>query len=588
MASDYNVKQHDVREVEYNVYEDPIFGSTFTQLSVSDIKAGTGKIHTYDGEDAEFIYDILVGNFDAGKRISELNKVISDKNDTIKNLEFVIKGLEKDVQLSRKKYADLERDYQYYVKDKTDIFNKREKYINELEDTIYEERKKYAEATKLNDDLHKDLTQWKQMYEEVYACYNHEVDISKENEELMKVNRELRIERDKYKKELEKPFRYSDDFINTLKKDLAEEKLIRTALEKQIGELKLENECQKVTIKKHEKHIGAYATEVRDLRHELKRVNSVIECQEIAHNYRYLKSENEKLRADLTGAFEDVKKLSDERCCLIKRQDELTFENSALRDNAKYWREQYEELEKKRASWRECQKLKNELDEETAARKALNERCQELEKEYVACMDTIKAQQRAVSDLNGELKIVRDANESLKKMQAESIKKIKELETKLTNAQESNGKIWSMYAEQYAKNVVGRVPDFGLKKENRRLTTEIESLNRAHRDLMDDVANSNRVIERLKKEIKDLEARPTYTQISGMRTGTLVLKLVGENRKLKKDLEKTKEELEQAVLTLSDKGCELIETKRKLEAIEACHRALGPMNNACLVCRYRP
>ena len=280
---------------------------------------------------------------------------------------------------------------------------------------------------------------------------------------------------------------------------------------------------------------------VADLKSELKRVNGVIECQEIAHNYRYLKSENEKLRADLTGAFEDVKKLSDENASLIKRKEELMFEISALRDAAKHWREQYEELEKKRATWRENQDLKKDLAEETAVRKALNERCQEFEKEYVSCMDTIKAQQRAVSDLNAEKK---------------------DLETKLKNAQESNGKIWNMYAEQYVKNVERSfTADLSLRAENSRLKQELDILDRAHQDLMGDVANSNRVIERLKKEIERLEKEPKYMQISGLRSGSMILKLTGENHKLRKERDNALEALSEKDYALTEARAELMKRR---------------------------
>ena len=492
MASDFNVKQHDLREVEYNIYEDPIFKTTFAQLSVSDIKDGKGKIHTYDGEDAEMIYDILVGKFDAGKRISELNKVISDKDNTITNQDFYIHKLEEDLNLERKKYADLERDYQYYVKDKNEKFNKLEKYINELEDTIHKERKKYNEATKLNDDLHKDLAHWKQMYEEVYKVYNHEVDIQHENEGLIAENKKLKKDAEYFADEYKKCVKILNEKENNYCDNSEKLRHENLRLQDEINRLDRVN---------------------RELKSELARAKGVIECQEIAHNYRYLKSENDKLRTDLAGAFEDVKKLSDERAYLIKRQDELTFENAALRDNAKCWRERYEELEKKRATWRENQDLKKELAEETAARKALNERCQELEKEYVACMDTIKAQQRAVSDLNSELK-------SLKNKQAKSI------------------------------------IDFG------RLVAENEGLNRAHQDLMNDVANSNRVIERLKKEIERLEKEPKYMQISGLRAGSMALKLMGENHKLRKERDGALEALSEKNFALAEAQIELMKRRR--------------------------
>lgn len=581
MASDYNVKQHDVREVEYNIYEDPIFGSTFTQLSVSDIKAGTGKIHTYDGEDAEFIYNILVGNFDAGKRISELNKVISDKNDTIKNLEFVIEELEKDVQLSRKKYADLERDYQYYVKDKTEIFNKREKYINELKDTIHKERKKYAEATKLNDDLHKDLAQWKQMYEELMR----ERDALKTNlATLSKVNRDLGIQRDKFKKEL------------------AEEKLVRTALEGNVhrNTETLREQEKKIEVLERQNEIlslnntellrdneilktGHNIDDIRTIDHlrylnnkfesENKKLDEIVENQ--ASTIRELEEKNNiqestihKLETVISKKSNEIQnrehRLEQERKTILEycnRIDNLTEQNRELKN-------QNDELQKRNEGL--CKRLDEEAGKTYCSEDIYDARIaylesenEKLENEYVACMDTIKAQQRAVSDLNGELKIVRDANESLKSKKADLIKKIEELEMKLKNAQESNGKIWSMYAEQYAKNVERRVPDFGLKMENRRLTIEIESLNRAHRDIMDDVANSNRVIERLKKEIERLEKEPKYMQISGFRSGSMILKLMGENNKLKK-------ERDNALEALSEKDCALAEALAELMKRRPC------------------
>ncbi len=716
MAQNFTVKEHTRYEVEYNIYHDLILRGDIDhpQLTVTDAINGKGTLVAYSGEEADIMIDILLGKVKAVKK-STYDEVVAT----------LIK--------ERKKYADLERDYQYYVKDKTEIFNKREKYINELEDTIHKERKKYAEATKLNDDLHKDLAQWKQMYEEVYACYNHEVDIKRENEELMK-------ERDKFKKELikrndeiktlnqrlgnqrntikehiaqnanlafENMQLHRDNkilqtghntndvrMIDKLKKELDEEECIRTGFEKKctnlerenkkldeivenqastIRELEEKNDIQESTIHKLETVISkksneiqmkerrldqqrntilehcnridnlteqnrelkkqndelqkrneglckqvetqevnlkvfmeenksfrerndslkmrlnnlagktycsedvyearilhlenenkklilnnaraasdtaAALTEAANLRaslKELKKTNNELctklESEEFAHNVRYFESENAKLRQDLDDSFAEVKKLSYDKARLIKRQDELTFENAALNDAAKYWREQYEEIEKKRATWRENEYLKRDL---------------------IAYTDTIKAQQRALDEIHDELKIARDANETLKKMQAESIKKIEDLETKLKNAQESNGKIWSMYSEQYAKNVVERVPDFGLKMENRRLTIEIESLNKAHQELMNEVANSNRVIERLKKEIERLEKEPTYVQISGFRSGSLVLKLMGENHKLKK-------ERDNALDALSEKDCALAEAQAALMKGRHCY-----------------
>lgn len=108
--TNYNVEVHDVREVEYNVYENPINGAQFPQLTVASFNSkGKGKLITYDGEDAEFIYDILVGKIDVVKQSEhdDLYRQYVEACSQIDQREKRIRELEEKLIYEKKAHSEL-------------------------------------------------------------------------------------------------------------------------------------------------------------------------------------------------------------------------------------------------------------------------------------------------------------------------------------------------------------------------------------------------------------------------------------------------------------------------------------------------
>jgi hypothetical protein len=152
----------------------------------------------------------------------------------------------------------------------------------------------------------------------------------------------------------------------------------------------------------------------------------------------------------------------------------------------------------------------------------------ELMKSNIELRETIEALEKRLDEhstvwnvkhLEKELAIARDANEMLK---AKNDHRAKEVE--------------------YVTGVCSK-----LGEENSRLIKEKNDL---------------------KRKCEAFEnAEPTYVKISGMRAGSMILKITGENNRLRKDLEKTRDELKLALSELNKKGCELLTMQEKLYAV---------------------